>query len=775
MSKPLVLLALALALLLGPRPAAAQPAITLEVTPAFEGNYAPDRWLPLSIVLRNSGPAARVTVSAASALSAARNSATVELAGGGEAALTLYAAMDRDSRELRVSVERDGAVLAEQRVAVRPREGERMLGLVSAQPLELSLPRRQDLARLPFLPFASAPAQLPDRLAGLSSLTLIVLGELPAESLAPAQLATLHSWVRSGGHLVIGGGPGAATTLASLPAELRLAEIGAAMALDADALGAFADMPPPDGLEGITLQPAPDVRTVGPVGAPLWAQRDVGAGRVTQLAFDPGLPELRAWTGAPALWDRLLRPTRIYNTVGLDLNADGLQAQILSSALANLPAINLPNTGPLFALLVAYTILIGPGLALLLRRLDRQALGWIVLPAVALGVATIAGGVAVASRADQRIVSQVTLVEQVDAATARARAALGILTPRDERFAVAVGGDAVARPIVAGVASFGPINGAGGELAQGGEDLNLVLDRWELQGAQAEALVPLPALEAELSLGPNGIVATVRNSTGGPLRDVSVVYAGRVARLGDLAPEQVATAEWPPPGRLGAGRPELVAPLSTLVLGEALSAGRAPGSAPDRRVLIQESMLNAVAAAGQEGEGLEPLVLAWLDTSPLPLTLAAPGVVAQQVGLLVGRPRIVGKGELLVPAGWMQIEQGDAPRATCTGDLGRGLVASPGPLTMTLALPADMAALRASELSLDLQSDRQWPNAGVTTELFRWATDDWVEISFDGPGTLALSNPEPFVQGGRLRLRLSGRIDEAGCVFADAALRGALP
>jgi len=31
------------------------------------------------------------------------------------------------------------------------------------------------------------------------------------------------------------------------------------------------------------------------------------------------------------------------------------------------------------------------------------------------------------------------------------------------------------------------------------------------------------------------------------------------------------------------------------------------------------------------------------------------------------------------------------------------------------------------------------------------------------------------VQGGRLRLRLSGRIDEAGCVFADAALRGALP
>ena len=71
-------------------------------------------------------------------------------------------------------------------------------------------------------------------------------------------------------------------------------------------------------------------------------------------------------------------------------------------------------------ILAVYAILIGPGMALLLHRLDRQALGWALLPAFALGVGAIATGVAVAGRADQRIVSRATLVQQIDEDTARA-------------------------------------------------------------------------------------------------------------------------------------------------------------------------------------------------------------------------------------------------------------------------------------------------------------------------------------------------------------------
>lgn len=753
---------------------AAQGSISFEVTPAFEGNYAPGRWLPLSIVLRNDGPPARVEVAAALPLASARNLAAVDLPAGGQVALTLYAAMDRSSRELVVSAASGGATLAERRLPVRPRQGERLLGLVARQPIALSLPRRQDLAALPFLPFALAPAQLPDHPAGLSSLAVVLLGDLPAEGLSPGQTAALLAWVGAGGHLVLGGGPAAAATVAALPPELRVAEPGALVALDPAPLGEYAGADPPPALQGVALRPAPDAALVGPAAAPLWASRAVGAGRVTQLAFDPGIAAVRDWPGAPALWDRLLVPPRIYTALGADMNADGVQAQILSGALANLPPINLPNATPLFALLAAYAVLIGPGLALLLRRLDRQALGWIVLPALALGFTSITVGFAIASRADQRLASEVTLVEQLDATTARARASLGILTPIAERYSVAMGAGGAARPLSAGVAGFGAINGAAGDLGQDGEPLLLDVAPWELQGAQVEALVPLPALDAELTLGPDGIVATVRNTTGRPLRDVSVAYAGVAVALGDLAPGASASAPWPAPPAAGA-EPAGAPPLGVVVLGEALEAGRAPGSAPERRVLIQEALLTAVAAAGPEGEGLEPLVLAWLPESPLALGIDAPGLAAQQVGLLVGRPRIAGAGPASVPAGWMQIRQGDGRRPTCSGLPGRGLVASPAPLTLTLALPAAMADFRADSAVVELQSERDWPSAGITTELYNWQTGAWVELDFDGPGALALGDAAPYVQGGRLSLRLGGRIEEAGCVFAGATLRGELP
>ncbi len=769
----LALVALLLTLLVAPGRAQEAP-LELAVTPAFEGNYAPDRWLPLSIVLRNAGPPARVLVAAALPGARARNTAEVDLASGAEARLTLYAAMDRQARELLITAERDGQVLVEQRVAVRPREGERLLGIVAPQPLQLRLPRREELAALPFLPLAMPPEALPDRPAGLSSLTLQLLGELPAEGLGPAQQGALLAWVRSGGHLVVGGGPGAQTMLASLPPELRLAEAGSSADLDPAPLGAFAGGPPPDGLQGVILRPTLGAVASGPAAAPLWLQRAVGGGQVTQLAFDPGLPALQAWQGAPAFWNRLLQPVRIYATAGGDTSADGLQARILSGALGNLPAINLPNTGPLFALLALYTVVIGPGLALALNRLDRQALGWVVLPAVALGVGAIAAGMAIAGRPDQRIVSQITLIEQLDANNARARTALGILTPRDERFAVTAGANLVARPITPGSAPFGSIDGAGGDLAQESGDLSLDVQRWELQGVQAEALVPLAALDATLTIGDGTIDVMVRNTTGQPLTDVAVVYAGSVVRLGDLAPEALAQASWPPAIAPGAPRPAAAAPLSALVLGDVLAVGLEPGTAPERRNLIREALINAAVAPYPDGAPPGPVVLAWTGASPLSLAVDAPGAANQQVGLVISQPRIVGGGAAFIPAGWM-LPRAEDGRGTCRGEPGRGLIAAPAPLTLTLALPAELAGFQAQAATIDLQSDRPWPSAGVTTELYRWQDAQWVALSFDGPGAITLSDAAPYVQAGRLRIRLGGRIAEAGCVFADASLRGTLP
>ncbi|NJN19432.1 MAG: hypothetical protein HC822_25885 [Oscillochloris sp.] len=686
--------------------------------------------------------------------------------------------MDRQAREVIVTLEQAGVVIAEQTVAVRPRLGERLLGIVAPAPPTLRLPLREDLSDLPFLPFALTPADLPSHPAGLSSLDLLLLNNVPTEQLRPDQIDTLHAWVRSGGHLFLGGGPGAAALLAGLPAVLHPAEPGATAALNPAPLEAYVDSASPPALEGIMLTPLPDAQAFGDAAAPLWVSRAVGLGQVTQLAFDPGLNALVDWPAAPAFWDRLLRSPAIYGTVsGRSYSPDLIREQTMAIALGYLPAVNLPQSDLLFVLLALYAILIGPGMALLLRRLDRQTLGWIALPAVA-GVVLLAGsGLAVSQRADQRIVSQVMLVEQIDADTARVRATLGLLSPQDAIFTVNLPPDAVTRPIQPGSSRYGPIAQAGGDFSQDTGEMNLAIDRWEIQGVLVEDLAQIPALDAQIRLTATQIEAIVRNPTTILMRDVTVVYAEQAVLLGDIPAGGEAQAAWPVGPPIGEPRPNANTPVSVLTLGEALTAGREAGGQLERRVQIQEALINAAVGRGSAPEASGPFVFAWLESDPIGLTVDAEGAASQQVALLAGRAQIGGSGRIVVPAGWMRLQPSVDNRQFCRGDLGRGLSASPVPVIFDFALPADLAALQPTDLTINLQSERTWPNAGVRTAIYNWDSDSWDEIrNFDGPGLIFITqNAANYLAGGRLRLRLDGRISEAGCVFADLQLSGTLP
>jgi hypothetical protein len=764
----------------GPRPVAAQASVGISaVQPAYDGNYAPGRWLPVTVGVRNDGPATSVTVAAALPNATGRNTLTLELAGGAQVQVPLLVAMDRQARSIQITLENAaGQALDEERVEVRPREGERLLGVAALNPPALSLPLREDLIALPFLSFPLNPADLPTNPAGLSSLALLLLTDAVTAEIDPRRRDSLLAWVRGGGHLILGGGSGAAATIAGLPPDLVPAVVGALTTLDPAPLAEYADAPVLAQFEGVTLSPAPDARPFGAAAAPLWVERDVGLGRVTQLAFDPGLRSVSAWPGAPALWDRLLVPAQLYGSgPSVEATPDGLREQIMSGALANLPAINLPASGPLFALLALYAIVVGPGVALLLRRMDRQELGWIVLPLVALLIGAAGSGIALTRRADQRIVSQISLVEQISPDAARARTTLGIVAPRAETFPLELGAATLLRQVQAGSAAFGPINGVPGDLPQEAATAELPIAAWELQGVLAEELTSLPALDARLELSATAIRAVVRNTTGSPLRDVIVVFAGQAVSLGNLAPDAQAEANWPPPLPLRETPRALNTPVSQLVLGEELSAGRGIGGRIERELLIREALINAAVARGNLGDEPGPFVFAWLDTDPLALNITAPGAARQQVTLLVNRPILGGTGAVSVPSGWMRLVPAPEQTVCNSSASGRGVIASPAPVVLTLRLPNDLAGLRADVLSLDLDSERPWPTAGVRVELYNAATQTWEAppASYDGPGELTLANAGALVANGQALVRLSGRIDEAGCLFVAARVSGTLP
>ena len=763
------------AALWGPLPARAQPAVSLAATPAFEGNYTPGTWLPIDVRLSNAGPPLNATVAAALPDSPFRNVQLVELPTGAEKQLTLYVAMEQSARAVRLTVEQGATLLAEQELALRPRPDERLLGVLAAGELRLSLPRREDLASLPFTTVTMTPGALPERAAGLGSLALLLISGVPADALGAPQAEALLGWVAAGGHLVLGGGPEAARSVAGLPPPLQPAAIGAEAQVPDEALAALTASEGPGPLPGVALAPAPDAQPFGDGAAPAWVTRRVGQGAVTQLAFDPGLPAIQGWAGAPQFWDRLLRPPTLVSTpLGLQPRADAIQEQILSGALTNLPALSLPPSDVIFAILALYAVLVGPGLALLLRRYDRQAWAWAAVPALALLTGAAVFGLALALRADQRVINQLSLVELVGEGRARARTYVGALAPQDQTLAAALAAPALVRPVRGASGTYGAVGGARGDISQEAPAADLNVEAWQLQGLMAESQLPLEGVVAVLAVGPAGPRVELRNDSGQTLRGAVAVYGEQVVFLGDLRPAERLQALWPaqPPSAEEVPRGT---PLSYLVLREELDAGRGAGQAPDRAVLAREALINAAVARGSAGFDEGPLVMAWLDRSPLAFDLDLDGAASQATTLLVLRPTVGGSGPVELPQGWLRPDLTAGGRAPCNGELGAGVPAAPAPPTGAMRLPDGLAAMRAEAIPLTLESSGRWPNAGVTTELFDWARGAWVAQSFDGPGDLALPDAGPYLLGGQLLLRLSGPIENAQCIYATAAVRGTLP
>lgn len=771
---PLIWLALlALTVMLAapqPRSAGAQSVVTLSATPAFEGNYTPGAWLPVEVRIGNSGAPAEVLVTATIEESPFRHVQAVELPAGAEKLLTIYVAMAQPVRELRLTVEGRGDLLAEQTLAVRARGDERLMAVVADEDPRLSLPRRQDLAALPFTAVPMAPADLPAEPLALSALSLLLLADLPPDGLTPGQAAALLGWVSAGGHLVVGASAGAS---GALPPELIAATAAGPAQVPDDPLAELAEAPGPGPLPGVALAPAPDAAAAGDPAAPAWASRAVGGGLVTQLAFDPGLPALQGWQAAPRLWEALLRPARQIRTpLGLTARVDALQEQTIGGALSALPPVQLPPAGVIFGVLAIYAVLIGPGLALLLRRYDRQGWAWAAVPGAALLTAGLVFGLATALRPDQRIISQLSLIEQIGGGQARARTYVGLLAPQDQSLPVAVPPEALARPLAGASGLYGPIRGVRGDVAQASDSLDATLEAWQLQGLMVEQQLPLADVRAELSVDAQGPQLSLSNQGDQTLRAVVAAMGEQVLYLGDLRPGERRTARWP---AAPAGGVPLGTPLSALALRDLIGDEDGPGQARERSLQAREALVNAAVLRSDREADPGPIVLAWLERSPMAVTPQAPEAARQELTLLAIRPALGGSGPATLPAGWLRPDLGPAGPGPCFGEPGVGLMASQSAVTATLALPPGLAALRAEGLTLSVDSGGDWPSAGVTTSLYDWGQGEWVEQEFDGPGDLEVAAAGPFLQAGQLLLRFEGRINEAQCLFISATVRGSLP
>lgn len=776
-------------------PDAQESAIALSAEAAYGGVYRPRSWLPVLVALENSGPDRQVEVQIG-ARNGAQYAVELDLPNSGRKLAVVYVYLPTSTQRLQVRLLSGGAEIRSDEVRLQPAPSlAHVVGVIAGPGAAPRLP-----ARLPSGPtVVTVPLrlnELPERAEGLSSFDALILDDVAGADLGPAQRAALREWVLRGGQVIVGGGPNAERSLATLPESLWPATIGDIASVSAATL--FGPDTGATELPIVTFLPVPDADGRLPyplpitgLGAdqPLAIEQGYGRGAVSLIAVPLAHPAVLSWAELPRFWDDLIHAS---NTLPAGFAPDGMSLDTfvdgnLAGTLTGLPALAFPPLTTLGLLLALYILLAGPGTYLVLRRLDRQSLGWVVVPLLTLCFAGATYGLGYAQRGGDVLVNQVTLVEPLggDAQAARIRSFAGIFSPSntDYRLSLSTPPDAT-QPLLRPISVQGPWDtGAaamGGVFVQeapaGAQVRGFSVAQWSMRAVTADTISSYAGLSATITVAGESLRGEVINRSGRPIEDVALIQGDRVLRLGTLEPGERKTGELQ--RRANAAQPGGM-PLSYMLYGEEIDRNSKGGGQPlPPELQLRVRLLDAIFAYGPIPQSGQPLLIAWSRDPSLQVQPEDLRAELQHMALITTAPRVVvADGAVALGRGWLAPKISGGPQTSfCYGSVGAGVTMGGDPVIMQFQLPRDLYGLRPSDLTLVTGTDGPWLPEQVV-ELYDWRSGAWVAQPAAGDA-LAIDRADAYLSShGQVRVRLSTTLEQPSfnCVYVDIQLKGMMP
>jgi hypothetical protein len=217
---------------------------------------------------------------------------------------------------------------------------------------------------------------IPEYGRALSGIDILVLHDLPTNTLTPEQLNALEQWIKLGGKLVIGGGIHTEATTAGLTSLLPVSIRGIAPNTSLQSLHQIVSTNImenfPQTATVTLIEPHP--KTISPDGEQLITIRHHGFGQVIFCGFD--IAALRAWYGEPELWETLLLPTSHLEPMNMSE-----QGFVLDNSVS-VPEFQVPKTSIIFLYLLGYIILVVPVNFIVFRKRGRPEWLWISTPII---------------------------------------------------------------------------------------------------------------------------------------------------------------------------------------------------------------------------------------------------------------------------------------------------------------------------------------------------------------------------------------------------------
>jgi hypothetical protein len=772
----------------------------MEVEAAFDGHFKYGEWLPVWVRLENDGPdlEAEVRVRVPGRSGATTFAAPAALPTGSRKLIPVYVLPNNFSHALEVELVAGGEVLLAQEIPVEPQPNiNYQVGLVVpergalALVMGASLPGRERPKTLVDL----SPAGLPERAEGLYSFDTLILNDTDTSTLTPEQKTALETWVRQGGHLVIGGGLGARRTVAGLPGGLLpLLPYGEVELESVSALADFAGSEAvrvPGPFVAATGQEAEGRTLVAQGDLPLVRQRAVGAGKVDFIALDLATSPFDAWAGTTAFWEELLLPGAAYpDWLPPDMSARQMKAGRMAYALSSLPALDLPSIRGLGLLLILYVVIVGPVNYLVLRWRKRLHWAWVSVPLITVVFSAGAFGVGYALRGTDLILNKIAVIEVGSDRTAKITSYLGLFSPARQSYEIEVKDRSLLSPLTPDYNPWGPSSaGAGGDIVfvQGEPShvRGLAVNQWSMQTFMTEGVQPdFGAIDADLKFEGEALAGTIRNETPYTLKDTVLVLGNHFVRMNDLGPGQ----ETPVNLELSNPTERFGQPLSFQLfedqLGQPGPSGP-PREAEVKRTVVENVLNNNVGVSltpstnplGSEGAAFRGLAfLGWSDEAPPDVRVAgrAPG---QKTTALLYAPlsyHLPEKGNLSMPPGLIPGTLVKLPidGGPCGPDAA-SLYLGQGEAVFEFQLPDETRDIRVDEIKLIIGTDGGGWWQPPDTAVYDWGRETWFALSDPVLGVNVVSDAATMVSDdGLVRVRMSADSNQGGCLYLELGLEG---
>ena len=771
--------------------AAPPTGLQMQVKAAYQGAFKYGEWLPILITLENDGPdfTGEVQVQISCYSGAVTFAAPTVLPTHSRKQVTLYVTPNNYSRELTVALVHDQQEVLNAKIAVQPlMYAQYLVGVVTKSQSELpgltglQLEGRSQGTMVVTFP----PDELASRAEGLRSFNCLVLNDLDSTALTQAQKDALTAWVGQGGRLVIGGGATAAQTMAALPESLLPVVLtGTQEAETLDGLEAFAD-------DTAIHVPGPFVLSIAKAvdgarvlidqeGIPLIVERNVGEGAVDYVALDLASSPFDYWNLSRAFWQSLLQPGAAFPTyLPPDLSPRQLYSGQLGYALTNLPSLDLPSLRWLALVLLAYIVLVGPVNYLLLRRWRRLEWAWITIPLLTVAFSAGAFGMGYILRGSDLILHKISIIRLVPGTVAEVRTYVGLFSPTQTSYDIAVDGRALLSPLSMDSGPWGVSSSVNTSFLQADPGIvrGLGVNQWAMQSFTAEFTTnDIGELETALEVQGEHVVGQITNRTGYILHDAVLAAGTNLVHLGDIEPGAQSTVNL----ALNAADQEQYQgmPVSYLVFREAFEKS-GPGG-PDRTIRLRQAILDGVFPTGywKGSEKSSPglIFLAWMDDDILPTSVAGSQASTQETGLIYTYiPVTLGRGEVSIAGAFLNytiVEQTGnfypSPESLCGDGIFSGV--------LEYQLPMGTENLNIETINLRISGQESWWAGTPHISLYDWQERDWQSVETT-TAPQEISNAGRYVHPTARTIRLKIENDtqnSGGCLYVQMNLKGVRP